>query len=198
MVRRQPSNPYDSNAIAIENVQNVQIGHIPRLLASKLAKYMDNGSLLVEGSLAGQVGTFDCSIALKLFGTSDPIERANVRLQMKGDRLPCQVIDQDEKEAKKRKQDELKRVAAAKKVSRGGRGGFGTGVEQWNPSQGEWVGGMAQGNELSSFQNLEDIIETAQKFNPREMGKHLFILLFSYSVSLCRARARSEMLTGKS
>ena len=40
IVRREPSNPYDSNAIRVENVQRAQIGHIPRTMASKLANYM--------------------------------------------------------------------------------------------------------------------------------------------------------------
>jgi SWI/SNF-related matrix-associated actin-dependent regulator of chromatin subfamily A3 len=40
MVKREPSNQYDSNAIRIDNVQGTQIGHIPRQLASKLAPYL--------------------------------------------------------------------------------------------------------------------------------------------------------------
>jgi SWI/SNF-related matrix-associated actin-dependent regulator of chromatin subfamily A3 len=40
MIRREPGNPYDSNAIRINNVQGTQIGHLPRQIASKLAPYM--------------------------------------------------------------------------------------------------------------------------------------------------------------
>ena len=40
IVRREPQNPYDTNALRVENVQRDQIGHIPRAMASKLAKYM--------------------------------------------------------------------------------------------------------------------------------------------------------------
>lgn len=40
IVRREPQNPYDPNALRVENVQRDQIGHIPRTMASKLAKYM--------------------------------------------------------------------------------------------------------------------------------------------------------------
>lgn len=39
-VNREPGNPYDRNAIQIRNVMGAQIGHIPRQVASKLAKYM--------------------------------------------------------------------------------------------------------------------------------------------------------------
>lgn len=40
LVKREPGNPYDSNAIRINNVHGTQIGHIPKVLASKLAPYM--------------------------------------------------------------------------------------------------------------------------------------------------------------
>ena len=126
-------------------------------MASKLAKYIDNGSLLVEGSLSGHVGTFDCPIELKLFGTNDPVERANLRAQMRGDRLPCQIIDQKEREAKKRKKDELKRVAFGKMSGKAGLG--------------DWSGTISQGDGSSSSLSLEEIIETAQAFNPREIGE---------------------------
>jgi HIRAN domain len=40
MIKREPGNPYDRNAIRIDNVQGAQIGHIPRNLAAKLAPYL--------------------------------------------------------------------------------------------------------------------------------------------------------------
>jgi SWI/SNF-related matrix-associated actin-dependent regulator of chromatin subfamily A3 len=40
MIRREPRNPVDSNAIRINNVQGTQIGHLPRNLAAKLAPFM--------------------------------------------------------------------------------------------------------------------------------------------------------------
>lgn len=40
ILRREPQNQYDRNAIAVQNVQGSQIGHIPRNLAAKLAPYM--------------------------------------------------------------------------------------------------------------------------------------------------------------
>lgn len=38
--RREPGNPYDRNAIKVLNVMGTQIGHLPREMAAKLAKYM--------------------------------------------------------------------------------------------------------------------------------------------------------------
>jgi SWI/SNF-related matrix-associated actin-dependent regulator of chromatin subfamily A3 len=46
MIRREPGNPHDSNAIRINNVQGNQIGHIPKNLAAKLAPYMVHPSLI--------------------------------------------------------------------------------------------------------------------------------------------------------
>ena len=182
IVRREPSNPYDSNALRVENVQRDQIGHIPRTMASKLAKYMvrtsalltcgmltssqDSGALLVEGSLSGHVGAYDCPISLKLFGTSEPVERANLRNQMRADRLPSTVIDQTEREAKKRKAEELKKIAAAKK----GKGGKTGGGQQWErSSQAEYAGTLSQGDG-NSRQSIEDLIDGSERFNPREVG----------------------------
>lgn len=39
-VVRDPGNPYDSNAIRVDNVMGQQIGHIPRTAVAKLAKYL--------------------------------------------------------------------------------------------------------------------------------------------------------------
>lgn len=49
LVRREPRNSYDSNALRVENVQRDQIGHIPRTVAATLAKYMVRYSV-PEGS----------------------------------------------------------------------------------------------------------------------------------------------------
>jgi SWI/SNF-related matrix-associated actin-dependent regulator of chromatin subfamily A3 len=40
ILRREPSNQYDRNAIRVDNVMGHQIGHIPRNVAAKLARYM--------------------------------------------------------------------------------------------------------------------------------------------------------------
>ena len=163
---------YDRNAIKVENVQNDQIGHIPRTLASKLAPFMDRRALLVEGTLSGNMGTYDCPILLKLFGTSDPIERANLRSQMKAYHLSTEVLDAKEKVAKKRKAEELKRAAAAKRMKGAhGRAGGGQHLSQSSQSsQMDFGGALSQGDEPSS-QSMDDLMEVSQRFNPREIGE---------------------------
>ena len=166
IVRREPTNPYDPNALRVENVQRAQIGHIPRAMAAKLAKYMDANKILVEGSLEGNKGTFDCPIALRLYGTSDPVARSELVDQMRVDRLPLDGIIQRAREEKKRKADELKRLKSTKKG----------GVLTASSSQ-EWSLGSSQtsfaGTPSSSapVQDLQSIMADSQKFNPREMGQ---------------------------
>ena len=117
---------------------------------------------MVEGSLSGRVGEYDCPLALKLFGTSDPVERANLRNQMKADRLPSEVIDQKEKEARKKKAEDLKKIAAAKKTK--------SGKKDSHFSQSDFAGTSSQGGG-DVGQSLEDLMETSQRFNPRELGE---------------------------
>lgn len=85
---------------------------------------------------------------------------------MKADRLPSEVIDHVEREAKKRKAEELKKIAAANKLKGGKRG---TGHQSSQSSQG-YAGTLSQGDG-NSGQSLEELMETSQRFNPREMGE---------------------------
>ena len=170
-VRREPSNPYDPNAIRIDNMQRAQIGHIPRQMAAKLAQYMDDGSLLVEGTLSGQKGAYDFPIALKLFGTSNPTERDNLIDRMRVDRLPLDAIVQRAREEKKRKAEEAKRLKAAK------RGGYISGSSQPSRSQlsdlqSSQLGfmGSSQGDGTPG-QSFEELVQGSERFNPREMGE---------------------------
>lgn len=39
-LKRDPHNQYDRNAIRVDNVMGAQVGHIPRGVAAKFAKYM--------------------------------------------------------------------------------------------------------------------------------------------------------------
>lgn len=66
LMRREPGNPYDSNAIRIDNVQGQQIGHIPKRIAQKLAVYMDRGWMCFEGRLAGTIGQYDCPLVVQV------------------------------------------------------------------------------------------------------------------------------------
>jgi SWI/SNF-related matrix-associated actin-dependent regulator of chromatin subfamily A3 len=45
VLKREPQNQYDRNAIRVDNVMGAQVGHIPRNMAAKLASYMVSVSL---------------------------------------------------------------------------------------------------------------------------------------------------------
>ena len=166
LVRREPANPYDSNALRVDNVQREQIGHIPRGHAAKLASYLDSGTLAVSGVLGGPKGIYDCPIVLGLYGTSDPIAQADLKSRMKSDRLPVHAAAHREKEAKQRRANELKNVAKKGSGSKAG------GNRQWEQgsSQSDFAGDSSQGvNNVE--QSLEDIISGSERFNPREIGE---------------------------
>ncbi|KAL8948423.1 MAG: hypothetical protein Q9222_005389 [Ikaeria aurantiellina] len=167
-VRREPANQYDSNAIRISNVMQDQIGHIPRRMAAKLAPYMDSGYLLIEGSISGPKGVYDCPIDLKLFGSSDRESKENLVDRMRRDKLPLDAIVKRAKEDKKKQVEDLKRMKAAQKS---GRVATGSG-KQWelNSSQSQYTSSSQPGDTEPS-QTMDDIIETSQRFNPREMGE---------------------------
>mmetsp|Transcript_98320 Transcript_98320/g.194817 ORF Transcript_98320/g.194817 Transcript_98320/m.194817 type:complete len:1042 (-) Transcript_98320:237-3362(-) len=79
---RQPTNPYDRNAIQVLNVRNEQIGHLPREMAAQLAPFMDQHiaqnnleELRFEGHIPrGARNTFKIPLKLAIFGC-DPARR---------------------------------------------------------------------------------------------------------------------------
>ncbi|KAL8712307.1 MAG: hypothetical protein Q9220_003458 [cf. Caloplaca sp. 1 TL-2023] len=167
-VLREPGNQYDSNAIRVSNVMHDQIGHIPRRMAAKLAPYMDAGDLLVEGCLSGTKGAYDCPISLRLFGSSDRDTKEALVSRMRRDKLPLDAIVQRAKEEKKKQVEDLKRLKAAQKSGRAATGS-GKGWEL-NSSQSQYAN-SSQSGDVDPSQTMDDIIETSQRFNPREMGE---------------------------
>ncbi|TKA73745.1 hypothetical protein B0A55_05458 [Friedmanniomyces simplex] len=177
LMRREPGNPYDSNAVRIDNVSGQQIGHIPRRVAEKLAKYMDHGWLFVEGRLAGSIGTYDCPLKVNLFGP-DPNSEAGRQLQAKmlADKLPTKTLKEAERREKERqkelvrqrkekeKQEKLRLAEARRAAAKGGRTAS-------SSQQAEWAN-QSQGMPGPSTQPLmEDLMEASQRFNPRAAGQ---------------------------
>ncbi|KAF3005902.1 hypothetical protein E8E13_009536 [Curvularia kusanoi] len=167
--RREPANQYDRNAIQVLNVQGDQIGHIPKTLAAKLAKYMDNRSLLLEAQITGHKGMFDCPIQIKLYGTNEPVERENLLAQMREDKLPIkEASDRARKEAARQKERQRLAKEAAKKAKK--NGGAVVGVDDghsWENSMSEYMAGTSQSDGTGSGPSLEDIIGGSERFNPR-------------------------------
>ncbi|KZT56200.1 hypothetical protein CALCODRAFT_497639 [Calocera cornea HHB12733] len=79
---REPNNKYDANAIQVLNIQRVQVGHIPRNVAGRLAPLMDQGLVTVEGTMIqGNLSggrAFALSMKLQICGPADPVRRSRI------------------------------------------------------------------------------------------------------------------------
>lgn len=178
LIRREPSNPYDSNAIRIDNVNRQQIGHVPRKHAEKLAKYIDDHSLHCEAVLAGAMGHFEVLLTIRLYGV-DPNTDAGRDLasRMNADKLSTRALKEAERarkqrekerqqQEKRRQQEEKRRRAEALRAASGGKGGR---VPESNPNS-EWTNQTTPGNNPAE-PVMEDILEASHRFNPREIGR---------------------------
>ncbi|KAJ9148860.1 SNF2 family domain-containing protein [Pleurostoma richardsiae] len=87
LLRREPSNQYDRNAIRVDNVMHKQVGHLPRTVVEKLAKYIDNNDIMLEGVIIGEKGYFECPIRLIFYGTNNVVARLDLEERLKKDRL---------------------------------------------------------------------------------------------------------------
>ncbi|KAJ7647212.1 SNF2 family N-terminal domain-containing protein [Roridomyces roridus] len=73
---REPTNPYDSNAIQVNNISSIKVGHIPKNVAVRLAPLLDQRLVTIEGVMkkgnlaasASKVYTLD--MAVKIYGPS--------------------------------------------------------------------------------------------------------------------------------
>ncbi|EXJ62644.1 hypothetical protein A1O7_03082 [Cladophialophora yegresii CBS 114405] len=168
-VRREPGNPYDSNAIRIDNVLRDQIGHIGRQVAAKLAPLMDNGSLLVEGALTGPKTYYDCPIGLKLFGTNDPVAGAALAKQMQDQKLPVTEWVRAKREGEKRqreleKQQKARERAAAAMRKKGMQVFDNEGHNRYSN-----LGVLPNGSSSQPEENMEQLLSGTSTFNPRNV-----------------------------
>jgi SWI/SNF-related matrix-associated actin-dependent regulator of chromatin subfamily A3 len=171
ILRREPHNQYDSNAIQALNVQGAQIGHIPRAHASKLAKHMDNRSILLEAVITGHKGAFDCPIQINLYGTNEPAERENLMIQLQRDGLPVgHIKDRQRKEERARKEREKIAKEAAKQAQKQGRAVVDVERVQTAPGMSEFTGGSSQSTGLNPL-SMDDIIGGSERFNPRNVDQ---------------------------
>jgi SWI/SNF-related matrix-associated actin-dependent regulator of chromatin subfamily A3 len=84
---REPQNPYDRNAIAVNNMRGAKIGHISRDMAATLAPVLDDpsGGVKLEATIprdAYDVYTLDCNI--EVIGTLDKLPTVTELLRRRG------------------------------------------------------------------------------------------------------------------
>lgn len=157
VLRREPENQYDRNAIRVLNVNREQVGHVPRQLAAKLAGYLDKQELFVEGTLAGWRGEFDIPLNIAMFGPSESNAKRELRDRMQKDRLNLDALKRRDAEEKKKRAAELKNVAKGKKP------------EKENNTQ--WANGAITVGDGDGPEDLDQLIDSSVSFNPREAGK---------------------------
>eukprot|EP00058_Branchiostoma_floridae_P013286 XP_002598774.1 hypothetical protein BRAFLDRAFT_212976 [Branchiostoma floridae] len=82
---REPRNPYDSNAVRVDNVMGVQVGHIKRELARPLAYIVDQGLARVEGVVPhGAMNIFTMPVDLTFWGRPERREDTILKLGQHG------------------------------------------------------------------------------------------------------------------
>ncbi|KAH7072928.1 SNF2 family N-terminal domain-containing protein [Paraphoma chrysanthemicola] len=170
ITRREPQNQYDRNAIQVLNVQGTQIGHIPKTVASKLARYMDNRSLLVEAQITGEKGYYECPIELKFYGTNEPVERENLMSQMRSDKLPVgHAADRKRKDAAAAKERARLAKQAAKDAKKKGASVVGVEGQSYENGMSDFAAGSSQG--FGPGPSIEDIVGGSERYNPRNVDQ---------------------------
>ncbi|XP_061861855.1 helicase-like transcription factor isoform X2 [Colius striatus] len=87
-LQREPNNPYDKNAVKVNNVNGEQVGHIKKELAAALAVIMDNKLALVEGIVPyGAKNAFTMPVQMSFWGREENKEAVQDQLKKHGFKL---------------------------------------------------------------------------------------------------------------
>uniref|UniRef100_A0A8C4JM00 Helicase like transcription factor n=1 Tax=Dromaius novaehollandiae TaxID=8790 RepID=A0A8C4JM00_DRONO len=87
-LQREPNNPYDKNAVKVNNVNGDQVGHIKKELAAALAGIMDNKLAVVEGVVPyGAKNVFTMPVQMSFWGREENKEAVLDQLKMHGFKL---------------------------------------------------------------------------------------------------------------
>uniref|UniRef100_A0A8C2QRQ7 Helicase like transcription factor n=1 Tax=Capra hircus TaxID=9925 RepID=A0A8C2QRQ7_CAPHI len=87
-LQREPNNPYDKNAIKVNNVNGNQVGHIKKDLAAALAYIMDNKLAQIEGVVPfGANNTFTMPLQMTFWGKEENRKAVLDELKKRGFKL---------------------------------------------------------------------------------------------------------------
>lgn len=73
---REPRNPYDINAIRVDNLRGEKVGHIKATMAKSLAPIMDNGNVHLEGTIPRAGNEYTLPLVLDFFSNNAIPEKA--------------------------------------------------------------------------------------------------------------------------
>ena len=71
---REPNNPYDANAVRVDNMSNEKVGHVKRETATVLSSLMDSGASItfkVDGTIPREGNKFQLPLRLDLYARSN-------------------------------------------------------------------------------------------------------------------------------
>ena len=95
LFKREPNNPYDKNAIRVDNVANIQVGQyfpsgtfvliisIPREVAAVLAPLLDMGHIEAEGTVVEMRNAYNIPITIQLFSRAPIAQQIFAQLSSK-------------------------------------------------------------------------------------------------------------------
>ncbi|XP_064313816.1 helicase-like transcription factor isoform X1 [Phalacrocorax carbo] len=87
-LQREPNNPYDKNAVKVNNVNGDQVGHIKKELAAALAGIMDRKLAVVEGVVPyGAKNAFTMPVQMSFWGREENKEAVLDQLKRHGFKL---------------------------------------------------------------------------------------------------------------
>ncbi|NXF58789.1 HLTF factor, partial [Ciccaba nigrolineata] len=87
-LQREPNNPYDKNAVRVNNVNGDQVGHIKKELAAALAGIMDSKLAVVEGVVPyGAKNVFTMPVQMSFWGREENREAVLDQLKKHGFKL---------------------------------------------------------------------------------------------------------------
>uniref|UniRef100_A0A663MAV4 Helicase like transcription factor n=1 Tax=Athene cunicularia TaxID=194338 RepID=A0A663MAV4_ATHCN len=87
-LQRDPNNPYDKNAVRVNNVNGDQVGHIKKELAAALAGIMDSKLAVVEGVVPyGAKNVFTMPVQMSFWGREENREAVLDQLKRHGFKL---------------------------------------------------------------------------------------------------------------
>lgn len=67
---REPNNPYDHNAIRVDNLRGQKVGHVKATMAKSLAAIMDNGNARLEGTIPRAGNAYTLPLLLDFYSNN--------------------------------------------------------------------------------------------------------------------------------
>ena len=67
LLHREPDNPYDANAVRVDNIHGIQVGHIPRVVMEHLAPWIDRKQVVLEATVHYVHGKYKIPVDIDVY-----------------------------------------------------------------------------------------------------------------------------------